>query len=130
MHPYDAVVEFHKLFKHPVSGPITKGAIDLRMSLLSEEFDEVTEELLDEEFNPRLPIDKVALTKELADLIYVAYGMAIAFGLPINEVFDEVHKSNMRKVWPDGKVHYREDGKVLKPEGFEKPDYGKFFEGV
>lgn len=58
----------------------------------------------------------------LADILYVVYGAALEWGIPIEEVFAEVHRSNMSKVWPDGTVHYREDGKVLKPSTYSPAD--------
>jgi predicted HAD superfamily Cof-like phosphohydrolase len=49
--------------------------------------------------------------------------MALEFGIPLEKVWTEVHKSNMAKADPlKGGVIYREDGKVLKPEGWQKPD--------
>lgn len=46
-------------------------------------------------------------------------------GMPdesLDEVFNEVHKANMNKIHPDGTVHRRADGKILKPEGWKEPD--------
>ena len=45
-------------------------------------------------------------------------------GLPDDweELFAEVHRSNMSKLGPDGKPILREDGKILKPEDFSPPD--------
>lgn len=128
-HPYDQVEEFHKCFKHPVNGGFSKGSIELRAELIEEEFHELMDELIDNDNTPKMPIDKVKLTKELADLLYVAYGMAVAFGLPIKEVFDEVHLSNMKKVFPDGKPRYRDDGKVLKPKDWVEPNFSQYFRG-
>lgn len=62
--------------------------------------------------------DVVEAADALADLLYVTYGSAVEWGIPIDHVFEEVHRSNMTKVWPDGTVHYREDGKVLKPPSY------------
>lgn len=42
--------------------------------------------------------------------------------IPIIEVFNEVHRSNMSKLTADGKVLLREDGKVLKSDQFSEPD--------
>lgn len=61
----------------------------------------------------------------LADLVVVIVGMALELGLPLDRVWDEVHRANMAKVGPDGKVMYRGDGKVLKPEGWTPPDIKK-----
>jgi predicted HAD superfamily Cof-like phosphohydrolase len=58
----------------------------------------------------------------LTDLMVVTVGMGLELGMPLDRLWDEVHRSNMAKVGPDGKVTYREDGKVLKPEGWTPPD--------
>ena len=54
------------------------------------------------------------MLKELADVQYVLSGMAVSLGLPLQEAFNRVHKSNMSKAGADGKAIRREDGKVLK----------------
>ena len=56
----------------------------------------------------------------LADLIYVAVGAALELGIPLAAVWAEVHRSNMAKVRPP--IRVREDGKILKPEGWTPPD--------
>lgn len=45
----------------------------------------------------------------------------------IVDVFNEIHRSNMTKLEPDGKVRRREDGKILKPETYERPNLKQFF---
>ena len=40
----------------------------------------------------------------------------------IEEVFNEIQRSNMSKLGEDGKPIYREDGKVLKGPNYFKPD--------
>jgi predicted HAD superfamily Cof-like phosphohydrolase len=57
----------------------------------------------------------VEMADALADVIYVALGAAVSLGIDLEPVFQEVHRSNMTKVWPDGQVRWREDGKVIKP---------------
>ena len=89
---------------------------DLRLELLSEEMEEVVEAGSMEN-----------LTKELADLIYVAIGMAVTFGLPLCEVFERVHQSNMSKLGEDGKPIYREDGKVMKGPNYQPPKLDDLF---
>jgi predicted HAD superfamily Cof-like phosphohydrolase len=50
-------------------------------------------------------------------------GTAVALGIHLDRAVTLVHESNMTKVWPDGRVHYREsDGKVLKPDTYQGPD--------
>jgi predicted HAD superfamily Cof-like phosphohydrolase len=46
------------------------------------------------------------------------YGQADA----MIDLFEIVQAANMEKLWPDGKPHFREDGKVIKPEGWQPPE--------
>lgn len=66
-----------------------------------------------------------SMAQELADVQYVTSGTAVTFGLPLAAIFDEVHAANMRKVGPDGTVHRRPDGKVVKPAGWRGPDVAR-----
>jgi predicted HAD superfamily Cof-like phosphohydrolase len=84
------------------------------MRLLREEFDEVVEAL----YNG----GKAPLAKEIADLLYVTYGLAATYGIHIDEVFNRVHESNMSKLGEDGKPVYRNDGKVLKGPNYKEPE--------
>lgn len=92
----------------------------LRMRLLKEEFDEYNQSEYDN--------DLVNLAKELADIIYIVCGTAVSYGIPLDRVFDEVHRSNMAKL-VDGKPIRRDDGKILKPEGWTPPDIKKVLYG-
>ncbi len=115
-HPYDAVVEFHRAFGLTENSKPTLPSDDvrtLRKKLLEEEFIEYN---VGEDKN-----DIVEIADALADLIYIAYGTAVAYGIPLDKVFAEVHRSNMAKL-VDGKVIRRDDGKVLKPAGWTPPD--------
>jgi len=85
----------------------------LRVKLLREEF----REYLDGESFENL----VEVADALADIIYIACGTAVSYGIPLDDVFAEVHRSNMAKL-VDGKVLRREDGKIQKPEGWTPPD--------
>jgi predicted HAD superfamily Cof-like phosphohydrolase len=59
--------------------------------------------------------------KELADLVYVCYGYAEACGYDLDEALVRVHQNNVgRCIQPDGTVHRRADGKIIK-----NPDYPK-----
>lgn len=42
--------------------------------------------------------------------------------IDLSRVFDVVHSANMAKKWSDGTFHRREDGKILKPDGWSPPD--------
>ena len=85
----------------------------LRLELIDEECDELHD-----------GVDRRSLVEvadALTDILYVVYGMGQAFGIDLNECFDEVHRSNMSKL-QDGKVIYRSDGKVLKGKDYFSPD--------
>ena len=113
------VKEWHAKFGVPVldqPGFPGKERADLRRNLINEEAEEFE--------TASLNGDVVEAADALADLLYVVYGAALEWGIPIDAVFAEVHRSNMSKVWPDGSVHYREDGKVLKPSTYSPADIG------
>lgn len=66
--------------------------------------------------------DRIAIAQELADLVYVAYGTALVYGIDLDAAIAEVHRANMSKLDSDGKPVLREDGKVLKSECYQAPD--------
>ena len=72
--------------------------------------------------------DLVEVTDALADQLYILLGTMVAHGMQdiIEDVFDEVHRSNMSKLGEDGKPIYREDGKVLKGPNFTPPNIEQF----
>ena len=127
MTPYDMVKEFHEAFGLEINVPISTKLAYLREDLIQEEAMEITNEILASDEDDKPDVDKKKLTKELADLMYVTIGTAVTFGLPLEEVFAEVHKSNMSKLTADGKVLRREDGKVLKSDQYKEPELEKFF---
>ena len=116
LHPYDAVDAFHGAFgllRAETPQLPNEPARQLRIDLLYEEY---CEYLKGEEDD-----DLVQIADALADMIYIALGTAVAYGIPLDRVFAEVHKSNMAKL-VDGKVIRRADGKVQKPIGWTPPD--------
>lgn len=117
MDPHKALWEFHAAFDLVRSNAPelpSKEIRELRKSLLEEEW---TEYLEGEQAD-----DIVEIADALADIIYIAYGTAVAYGIPMDRVFAEVHRSNMSKLGEDGKPIYRDDGKVLKPSTWSPPD--------
>lgn len=131
--PYEMVKEFHEKFEVPINVEITDELRGLRINLMNEELEEVNDEFINYrndhatgEFTLE-PVNKKKLTKELSDLMYVVIGTAVTFGLPLEEVFKEVHKSNMSKLDENGKVIKREDGKVLKSKLYKEPNLDKYF---
>jgi predicted HAD superfamily Cof-like phosphohydrolase len=117
---YQKVREFHEKFGASLDHPLSRDLRLKRLDLVYEEFFELADELDPELKNGVMNRAKIA--KELADLLYVTYGTAAAFGIDIDRVFDKVHQNNLTKIHPGGTVKYRKDGKVLKPEGYKPVD--------
>lgn len=60
----------------------------------------------------------------------IVRGVAAVYNIPLDAVFDEVHRSNMTKVWPDGKGRKDEGGKVLKPDTYERARIAEVLSGA
>lgn len=56
------------------------------------------------------------------DAWYYMLNTAVKKGVDLDGIFKVVHKANMDKRFADGTFHRREDGKVLKPNGWKEPD--------
>jgi len=82
------------------------------------EFFIACEDYVRDKDNPQF---RAELCKEWADLQYVVSQAAVYFNIPADAAFNRVHNSNMTKV-VDGKVIFREDGKILKPDTYVAPD--------
>ena len=90
----------------------------LRVSLIKEELDELIEAM-----NKK---DLVEVADALTDILYVTYGAGHAFGINLDDCFEEVQNSNMSKLDKDGKPIYNDKGKVMKGPNYFKPDLSKF----
>ncbi|MBS9461622.1 nucleoside triphosphate pyrophosphohydrolase family protein [Flagellimonas sp. 389] len=68
--------------------------------------------------------DLVEVADALGDMLYILCGTILEHGMQykIEEVFEEIQRSNMSKLGLDGKPIYREDGKVLKGPNYFKPN--------
>lgn len=108
-----AVREFHKAFNLPINDT-TRTLNKLRADLIREEAREAADAIEGE--------GREAWAKELADLVIVAYGAALTFGIDLDRAVHLVHASNMSKLGTDGKPVMREDGKVLKGPNYLPPD--------
>lgn len=74
--------------------------------------------------------DLPAAVKELCDLLYVVLGAANAFGIDIEPFFEEVHRSNMTKLWPGGEVRKNAIGKVIKPPTYSPADIRSILDSI
>jgi predicted HAD superfamily Cof-like phosphohydrolase len=111
------VRQFHETFGVPIgTRPALSDAATnlLRLKLIGEEYDEL---ILAIEAG-----DIIATADALGDLSYVTYGAALTWGIPLDAVITEIHRSNMTKLGLDGKPIFRADGKILKGPNFEPPD--------
>lgn len=116
--PLDALRESHvaqRLITNEIpSLDVPEVVKELRCALIEEEAAEFRKAVEEN--------DIVGVADALADLLYVTYGAALTFGIPIREVFAEVHRSNMTKLDDEGNPIYRDDGKVLKGPNFSAPN--------
>jgi predicted HAD superfamily Cof-like phosphohydrolase len=114
---YDKVKQFHKIYDCNI-GDRPKFPNDdereLRKKLLKEEFDEYLKAEKDN--------DLVEVADALGDMLYIIYGTAVSYGLPINDIFDEIHNSNLSKLDDNGVPIRREDGKILKGPNYFRPN--------
>ena len=92
--------------------------INLRYQLIEEELSELKTAIKKQ--------DIVEVADALTDILVVTYGGGIAFGINLDDCFDEVHNSNMSKLDQNGKPIYNESGKVMKGPNYFKPDLSKF----
>ena len=90
------------------SAEIDHALARLRVALLEEEVGEFVA--------ASVKGDLAGVADALADIVYVVYGTALTYGIDLDAVLREVHRSNMSKLGSDGKPLIREDGKVLKSE--------------
>ena len=94
----------------------------LRLDLIEEEVQELRDGLAKGSM--------LEIADALTDILYVVYGAGHAFGIDLDECFDEVHSSNMTKLGEDGRPMYRDDGKVMKGPNYREPDLRQFVEPV
>lgn len=107
----ELVEEFHAATGGTIGeGPMKMRNVELRMNLIEEEFNELDAAVVEGDLD--------AAIDALADLTYVIYGTAVAWNVPLDRFILLVHEANMRKL----RGPKREDGKQLKPEGWQPPD--------
>ena len=74
--------------------------------------------------------DLIEVADALGDMLYILCGTILEHGMQykIEEVFEEIQRSNMSKLGADGNPIYREDGKVLKGPNYFKPNIASILE--
>jgi len=114
----EMVLQFHKVMGQCIGkepGFPDKKERVLRTNLLQEEYQEY---LTAEQDN-----NIVEIADALADMMYIIYGTATSYVIPLDEIFTEVHRSNMTKLDPITGLPMRRllDGKIIKPSTYEAP---------
>lgn len=121
----NAVKNFHDTFglnyNDSPTVDLEKKIIDLRFNLMKEENEEYIEAARNN--------DIIEVADALGDMLYILCGTIIEHGMSeiIEDIFNEIQKSNMSKLGADGKPIYRDDGKVMKGPNYFKPNFTKFF---
>lgn len=117
------LAEFHAVVAHPDTDVLWT-----RDTLLNEEGAELSVALRELDMvlksrrsDTRRWAAEKQVARELADVVYVAYGTAHALGINLDVALAEVHRANMTKA----NGPRRADGKVLKPPGFTPPNMTK-----
>lgn len=122
----NSVKEFHTAFglgvSHEMKADLGPQKNMLRFNLMKEENEEYLEAVQNN--------DLIEIADALGDMLYILCGTILEHGLQhkIEEVFDEIQRSNMSKLDEDGKPIYREDGKVMKGPNYFKPDFTKIIQ--
>lgn len=121
-----AVETFHNAFgienNDTPTVDLTEATLELRHRLMQEENDEYLEAAKNG--------DLVEVADALGDQLYILCGTILKHGMQhkIEEVFQEIQRSNMSKLDANGKPIYREDGKVMKSELYFKPNIKSILE--
>lgn len=101
------------------TGQYNKNQLNLYRELIREEFEELQDGIKNE--------DRVEILDALMDIIVVTVGAAHSLGVDVEGAWKEVVDNNNSKVDKEtGKVRKREDGKILKPEGWKPPNFEQY----
>jgi predicted HAD superfamily Cof-like phosphohydrolase len=113
---WEKVRLFHEKFNHPVGDKprtMDKERARKRYNWMLEEINEFLEAVETD--------DIVEEADAMIDVIYFALGTLVEMGIKPDQLFEIVQNANMSKLWEDGKPHYAEDGKTIKPATWEDP---------
>lgn len=120
-----SVAEFHDVFQIGNAAKMTlieERDYLLRYNLIKEENEEYLQACQDG--------DLVEIADALGDQLYILFGTILKHGLQhkIEEVYDEIHRSNMSKLDENGLPIFREDGKILKSARYFRPEIKSILE--
>jgi predicted HAD superfamily Cof-like phosphohydrolase len=121
----DHVAKFHEVFQI--------GNAEKPTAAVAQEIYELRHRLMHEENEEYLQAakkgDLVEVADALGDMMYILCGTILKHGLQeiIEDVFEEIQRSNMSKLDHNGEPIVREDGKILKSERYFRPDIAGIF---
>ena len=105
-----------------VSG-YNKEQYGLYLGLIEEEYAELGQALEDE--------NKLEQLDALVDILVVTIGAIHSAGFDAEGAWKEVMRTNFAKIDKDtGKVRKRDDGKVLKPTGWQPPNLTQYLNEI
>ena len=110
---WEAVRLFHEKFDHPFADKPKYMEADRARARYAWMLEEINEFIEADEI--------VEQADALIDTIYFALGTLVEMGIKPEALFNVVQEANMSKLWPDGKPHFNEMGKTIKPEGWQDP---------
>ena len=113
---YEEVKKFQKAFGHPYSNKPTLLTYERALKRYRWMLEEINE-FLEASKNQ----DIVEQADAMIDTMYFALGTLVEMGVKPDKLFYIVQEANMSKLFSDGKPHYNEMGKVIKPEGWQDP---------
>lgn len=120
------VAHFHEVFKIGNEDiPIAQVGQDtfmLRFNLMKEENEEYLDACRDGDLSE--------IADALGDQLYILFGTILKHGLQnkIEEIFEEIQRSNLSKLDENGNPIFREDGKILKGQNYFKPNIKNILE--
>lgn len=116
--PFEDSIRFMKAVDH-TTDEFNVDQFILYFDLIKEEFEELSEAMA--------AGDTIEVLDAIVDILVVTIGAGHSIGADVEGAWGEVMKTNFAKIDPEtGKVRKREDGKVLKPEGWTPPELNSF----
>ena len=110
-----------ELFATACDQPPSPENYKMYLGLIDEEYGELVDAVIAD--------DKVEQLDALVDILVVTMGAIRAAGWDGEAAWREVMNTNFAKIDAvTGKVRKREDGKVLKPEGWQAPELSQFID--
>lgn len=123
--PFLNVKLYRQVFSLLISSKPNAPERSERSKLLSN-FNTFFSKFSSEERKESKDVNLLNIATNLTNMIYALYEIGIAYGLPLDQMMQELHNSNMSKLGSDGKVIRRSDGKIINGPNYKEPDFQQF----